>query len=157
AICRARRWQEKIRSRWPASPAAAKAAPRSPSIAPGGACAPGYHLSLAARMNSRDCRSRTSVSPERCFNDVFALTPRHTASLSARLFVVLTRIGLIFVVREAFFSRDLAASDDARLQITDHRIDFVERQHARRRLEIARPGPLRTPVTLPCRVHLIVE
>src|SRR5215470_3295636 len=73
------------------------------------------------------------------------------------LFVVLTRIGLIFVVRKAFFSRDLAASDDARLQVSDHGVDFVERQRARSWLQIARPDPLRTPVTLTCRVGFLVE
>ena len=89
--------------------------------------------------------------------DLPALSSRPTASLPAWLFVVLTRIGLIIVVRKAFFSRDLPASNNARLQVSDHEIDFVGRQRAGSRLQILWPSARRAPVTLPRRVCAVIK
>src|SRR5882724_2614490 len=89
---------------------------------------------LMARFSSADyARSRPVIARRRP---------------SLRLFEVLA-IGSTFEVRHTLLSRDLAVSDDARLEISDQGIDLVEAQHARGRLQIVGRGAQRPPVACP--------
>jgi hypothetical protein len=64
---------------------------------------------------------------------------------------------LIVVVRKAFLSCDLATPNDPCLQVGDHEIDFVGRQHSGRRLQIFWPDAREASVTFPRRVCAVFK
>src|ERR1700722_9816069 len=75
-------------------------------------------------------RSRHHARPDSAGGDL-------AANYRRRLFVLIAPVRLIVVVGQAFRFRYWTASDDARLQVRDHRVDFAGCERAGRRIKIA--------------------
>jgi hypothetical protein len=73
------------------------------------------------------------------------------------LFVVLALVTSPIEIRQALLSRNLAASDDTRLQVGNYVVNLLECQVAGSRLQVVRSGPQRPPVTAPHDVCALVE
>ena len=76
---------------------------------------------------------------------------------SSLLFVVLALVTSAVEIRKALLSRNLAASDDTRLQVGNYVVNLLECQVAGSRLQVVRSSPQRSSVTAPHDVCAFVE